>query len=135
MLFRSLERLLQQYPDSALRLQSEFWIAESFYQRDVYDDASERFDVLAQQLSELSEPWTAVIPLRQAQLLAVGRQWPEAYDKALEVREKYPDYRQMYEVNFLLGRCLASQASFQSAREAYGQVIDRKSTRLNSSHW
>lgn len=118
-----LERLLQQYPDSALRLQSEFWIAESFYQRDVYDDASERFDVLAQQLSELSEPWTAVIPLRQAQLLAVGRQWPEAYDKALEVREKYPDYRQMYEVNFLLGRCLASQASFQSAREAYGQVI------------
>ena len=29
----------------------------------------------------------------------------------------------MYEVDYLLGRCLASQASFQSAREAYGQVI------------
>ena len=34
-----------------------------------------------------------------------------------------PNFEQQYEVDYLLGRCLANQADFEAARQAYNKVI------------
>jgi len=39
------------------------------------------------------------------------------------IAARFPDFRQQYEVDYVLGRCLSSQARFSEAREAYQRVI------------
>ena len=65
----------------------------------------------------------AMIPLRRAQVLAQQNQWNDAYAIASKIAADFPDFEQQYEVDYLLGRCLASQADFEAARQAYGRVI------------
>ena len=72
---------------------------------------------------EKREPWMAMIPLRRAQVLAQQNQWNDAQAIAAKIETDFPDFEQQYEVDYLLGRCLANQADFEGARQAYGKVI------------
>ncbi len=65
----------------------------------------------------------AMIPLRRAQVLAQQNQWHEAQAIAGKIATDFPDFEQQYEVDYLLGRCLANQADFEGARKAYNRVI------------
>jgi TolA-binding protein len=65
----------------------------------------------------------AMIPLRRAQVLAQQNQWNDAYAMAAKIAAEFPGFQQQYEVDYLLGRCLANQADFDAARQAYNRVI------------
>jgi len=61
--------------------------------------------------------------LRQAQALVQQKKWEEAYRIASAVEEKFPGFAEQYEVDYVLGRCLANRAEFDKARDAYRRVI------------
>jgi TolA-binding protein len=122
-----LERLVRECHSSALKPLAGFWIAEADYRMGKDAEALERFTKLDTQRSSPTttrEAWTAMIPLRRAQLLARARQWPEASEIAERIVREYPNFEQQYEVDYLLGRCLASEARFDEARAKYRAVIE-----------
>jgi TolA-binding protein len=120
---RSFERLLQEYPETSLRLLVEYGLAEVAFRQDDYEAAEERFDRLARQTRGRTERWLAVISLRLAQTLCHRKQWDEAYEVASKIAAEYPDFEELYEVDYVLGRCLSTRAEFEEAREAYRKVI------------
>lgn len=117
------EALVEQYPDSQRRLLAEYWVAESYYRQGDYPAAVARFEQLAERMKENREPWMAVIRLRQAQSLAQQGQWADAQAIAAKIEKDFPNFAQQYEVDYLLGRCLANQAEFDAARKAYHKAI------------
>jgi TolA-binding protein len=123
-----LARLVDKFPNSSVRLLAEFWQAEGAYQLKNYEPAAQRFAALAQCVQGQSgekkrEAWMAMIPLRRAQIMVHEKQWPEAQEMAQSVTTDFPGFRQQYEVDYVLARCLASQAKFDEARAVYRQVI------------
>lgn len=118
-----MERVAREFPESSLRLPALYWAAESYYRQRDYEEAGRRFDELAPLADSGDASWLAMVPLRQAQVLAHKKQWREAYELASTIAERFPDFRQQYEVDYLLGRCLMAQAKFQDARAAFEQTI------------
>jgi TolA-binding protein len=117
-------RLVERFPDSALRPRAEYWVADALYKQDQFDAAAAALAALAPRIDEQREPWTAMIPLRRAQALVQQRKWADARAIAERIATDYPGFEQQFEVDYALGRCLAGLAEFQAAREAYRRVID-----------
>jgi TolA-binding protein len=120
---RPLQRLLDKFPDTALRLPAEYWIAESCYHTGQFDEAAARFTRLDRDRADRHEPWIALIPLRRAQLLARQEKWDEAQPIAAGIAAAFPGFRQLYEADFVAGICLAGQSKFPAAREMLERVI------------
>jgi cellulose synthase operon protein C len=118
-----LERLLAELPDSPLRLPAEYWLAESYFQQQQFDRAAEAFSRLEPAVDQRRDPWLAMIPLRRAQILVEQQRWDEAHAAAESVAQRFPGFRQQYEADYILGRCLAMKAQFQEARQWYERVI------------
>ncbi|MBN1910782.1 MAG: tetratricopeptide repeat protein [Pirellulales bacterium] len=120
---RAAGQLVRDYPESPLRLAAEFWVAESDYRIDQLESAGQRFDDLDKRRQGHKDAWLAIVPLRRAQILARKKQWKDALALVRAIPKEYPQFEQQHEVDYLLGRCLASQADFEAAREAYRRVI------------
>lgn len=115
--------LAKEFPESPSRLVAEYWVAETAYRRRDYRTAAGLFDALAQRTQGRHEAWQAMIPLRRAQALAHLDQWSEAYAMVSKIAAEFPNFEQQFEADYLIGRCLASRADFQGARDAYLKVI------------
>jgi len=120
---RAFQTLLDEYPESALRLTAEYGIAEATFRKSEYREAGELFDRLLLQVRKKDQPWMGVVPLRLAQALCHQKRWDEAYQIASTISAEYPDFEEQYEVDYVIGRCLASRAEFELARQAYRKVI------------
>jgi TolA-binding protein len=117
------ERLLEEFPECKQKMLAEFWIAESDYREKNIDEASKRFDVLAQRIPGRQESWMAMISLRRAQIAIARKNWDEAFKLASGIEREFPEFGQQFEADLILGRCLANRAEFEEARNAYGKVI------------
>lgn len=115
--------LAKEFPEGQRRLVAEFWIAEALYRQGDYAAAEPRWEQLAQRIQQKREPWMAMVPLRRAQSLALQNRWADAYAIVAQIAAAFPNFEQQYEVDYLLGRCLANQADFEGARQAYQRVI------------
>ena len=118
-----MRRLLDEHPNDALVIPAQYWLAESAYRLAQFDDAAALFSKLAAAAEGRQETWVAMIPLRQAQILAQQRRWGEAQEIAARIEKRFPDFQQRYEVDYLLARSYAAQARFDDARTAYQRVI------------
>jgi cellulose synthase operon protein C len=116
-------KLLAEFPNSENRLPAEYWIAEADYRQGRYDDAQKEFEALIPQIQGRGENWTAMVPLRLAQILARQKKWSEAYVVASKLEAERPDFPQRYEVDYLLGRCLAEREEWEEARRRYRKVV------------
>ena len=117
------EAFLKEFPNTQRKLIAEFWVAEACYRQSDYAAAGPRLERLAQEIKDQREPWMAMILLRRAQLLAQQNQWRDAFAIVSKIAGDFPNFEQQYEVDYLLGRCLADQADFDGARQAYKRVI------------
>jgi TolA-binding protein len=118
-----LTRLCDEHPESDLCLSAAYWLAEAAYQMGRLEEAGRRFGELDQTLKQHEVRWLPMVHLRQAQVLAQQKQWQKAHDHASEIGRRFPNFEKQYEVDYLLGRCLASQARFRDARDAYLRVV------------
>jgi cellulose synthase operon protein C len=119
----SLTALLEQFPESPLRATAECWIAEALYQQKDYAAAGQWFAKLEQKQLAEEDTWTAMIPLRRAQILAEQQQWAEAYELAGGIEERFPDFAKQYEADYVLGLCLSKQGKPSEALPHYERVI------------
>ena len=118
-----MQRLVTEVPGSELALPARYWIAEASFRLADYVAANEQFANLGQDVGDLDTSWAPMVPLREAQCLAHQERWPDALAKAQSVGERFPAFRQLYEADYVLGRCLSTQARFSEAREAFTRVV------------
>ncbi|MCO6457168.1 MAG: tetratricopeptide repeat protein [Pirellulaceae bacterium] len=116
-------RLVREFPASELQFPAQYWRAEAAYRLEQYELAGERFTELARHAEGRQDAWLGMVPLRRAQVLAQQRQWQAAEELARSIESQYPGFRQQFEVDYLLGRCLASRGRFDEARAAYERVV------------
>ena len=124
---KSMQTLCSDFPKSELRLPAAYWLAESLYRQGDYDAAGKQLESLTGEIEKQQESWQAMILLRRSQVLAHQRQWAEAERVARKVEKQFPAFAQQYEADYVIGRCRASQADFEGARQAYQKVV-RSST-------
>jgi cellulose synthase operon protein C len=117
------EALIREYPASPRRMRAEYWIGEAYYCQHDYAAAAKQFGRLAEQIKQNREPWMAAILLRQAESLAKQDLWNDAYQIAAKIEKDYPSFDKQYEVDYLMGRCLALRADFDGARRMYNKAI------------
>jgi TolA-binding protein len=123
----SAQRLVDEFPRGSLRLPADYWLAESAYRQGEFDEAGRLFAELSGRAEGRTDAWLAMVPLRRAQVLAQAKNWDEAQEMAAGISRQWPDFAQQYEADYLIGRCLGAQASFNSARDAYRRVVESKS--------
>ena len=119
----SLTALLEQFPDSPLRVTAECWLAEACYQQQDWASAATRFAQLAQEPRLEDETWIAMIPLRRAQILAEQQHWDAAFELATDFAEQFPEFGKKYEADYVLGLCLSKQGRTAEALPYYESVI------------
>jgi len=119
-----LDRLVREFPDSPLKFLAEYLQAEAAYRQGDFEQAEPRFAELSRQTKGRHDKWLPMIPLRRAQMLAneQRKQWSEALEMALPIESAFPGFELLYEAEYLIGRCLQSQGSFDEARAAYRKV-------------
>lgn len=118
-----LTQLIERYPDGKLRLLAEYWRAEASYRLGRSDEALQRFDELLAKTLNSQQSWAPMVALRRAQIFAAEREWSEALEMATQIAAQHPGFAQQYEVDYLIGRCHASQAHFDQARAAYARTV------------
>ena len=64
--------------------------------------------------------------MRLAQSLCQQKKWQDALAIAAKIESEFPRFEEQYEADYIVGRCLAAEAEFAAAREAYGKVIRSK---------
>ncbi len=116
-------RIVQEYPESTLQLPASYWAAEASFRQRQWEQAQNEFEQLARRVADRDEAWMAMIPLRRAQMLVRGKKWEEALEVAAPVAERFPNFQQQFEVDYIIGRAQASLGRFDSARSSYQRVI------------
>lgn len=121
--FAPLDELLKKFPDSVLCPAAKYWTAEAYFQQKDFEKASRAFAELDPDKLPAEETWNVMVFLRRAQILAEQQKWKEAYDLASGIEGRFPNFPQQYEVDCLLGRCLAQQRKFADAVPYYERVV------------
>jgi TolA-binding protein len=115
--------LIDAADDSPFKLLARYWTAEALYRQGEFAAAGERLADLAVRVEGSREPWTAMVPLRQAQVLAQQKKWREAQELAESIASRWPEFDQQHEADYVIGRALAARGEFDDARAAYEKVI------------
>lgn len=116
-------RFVSERPDSSFASLARFWSAEAAYRNDDRLVAKQRFDELWAREQASDATWLPMVPLRLGQLAAADSDWDQAAAWGEKLKVDFPEFRQMYEVDYLLGRCSSSRGEFSEAREAYEKVV------------
>lgn len=121
----SAKTLVGKHSDHELAASARYWLAESHYRLNEHVKATTEFDALAKNIDQLQVSWAPMVQLRRAQLLGVRKDWEGALKLAETIAVQYPDFRQQYEADYLIGRCWASRAEvdFAKARQSYEKVL------------
>ncbi len=116
------EQLEKEFPQTPLRREAEFWIAESERQQGQPKAATDR---LAKLVAEpvLAEPWLATAYLRMAQAQGEQKFWKEMLATIEQLKKAFPKYELMNVAEYHAGRALQNHARFDEAREAYRRGI------------
>ena len=110
-----------------LKTKLDFWGAEAAFRLRRYDAARTRFTALQPRTIGIDEPWTAMVPLRRAQLAARRQQWTEVLKILDQLERDFPDFELDYEVDYLRGRALAGRGNMTAARKFYRRVVANRS--------
>lgn len=117
------ERLQSRKPKSELLPVLRFWKAESLYRLQRYTEANQLFVALNNEYQGKSPNWKPISLLRRAQISAITEDWEGTRELCEQLRKEHQDFKQDYEVDYLLGRYHGSRGNFIEARDAYKRVI------------
>ncbi|MGI9427396.1 MAG: tetratricopeptide repeat protein [Bythopirellula sp.] len=112
--------------DGPLRAKLGFWAAEAAFRLRKYQAARERFNELKLSIAGIRQSWTAMVPLRRAQLAARRQQWSEVLKILDQLEQDHPEFELDYEIDYLRGRALAGRGKMTAARKFYRRVLDNE---------
>lgn len=135
-----LQTIIAEFPEHDLTVDAQFWLAEAHYRMKDYDQAHTEFqDLLSDELLQQRPTWEPVVYLRNAQIYGQERNWTQAIRLSDSLFERFPDFAQMYEANYLVGRSYARLANFVKAREHFQKVVEsdeaRKTETVAMAQW
>ncbi len=114
--------LAKEFPQSTLRREADFWIAESDRQQSQPKAAAERLaKLIAEQVPP--EPWLGTAYLRLAQSQGEQKQWKEMLATVEQLKKRFPKYELLNVAEYHAGRALQNLARFDEARDAYRRAI------------
>jgi len=119
--------------DLVLDTSVRFLLAESLVQLELWEDAKPHWDVLIQRAEQTGgalPEWLAILWLRQAELLALKRDWRGAEELVSRIHTKFPECDRRDEVDYVLARCLISQARFDQARQLLVAIASNPQARF-----
>ncbi len=116
--------------DLPLQIAIRFQLAETLYQQQRWTEAESHWDWLKQTALSSSSgtikpDWFPVVLLRSAELLALRKEWGQAEEIVLRIRNDFPKCNRACEVDYLLARCLVSKADFDAARQVLSSITQR----------
>lgn len=120
--FPHMDTVAEQVAEEPLHSMAMFWGGEARFRSEKFDEAKTRFEQLLTDNMGRELESLPIAEMRLAQIFAHQDNWEAAYDKALEIESRYPNFAQAHELDYLMGRCLARQGEFQKARAAYSKV-------------
>jgi len=117
--------------EGSLNTKLEFWAAEASFRLRKYDTAKERFAALQTKIIGIGQSWTAMVPLRLAQLTARQQQWSSVLKILDQLQRDHPqfalpDFELHFEIDYLRGRALAGRGEMTAARKFYRRVLDNR---------
>jgi len=127
-LVESAHGLLDEGP---LNTKLEFWAAEGSFRLREYETARERFTALQTKVIGINQSWTAMVPLRRAQLAARRQQWSTVLKILDQFEHDHPNFELVEfefnsEIDYLRGRALAGRGKMTAARKFYRRVLDNR---------
>ncbi len=116
--------------DLQLEVSIRFQLAETLYQLQRWPEAEAYWKWLIQRaessVDNARKPdWYSVVLLRSAELLALRKEWGQAEQLVLRIRNDFPKCNRACEVDYLLARCLVSKADFDAARQVLTSITQR----------
>jgi len=114
-----------------MQLSIRFNLAESLYQLERWPEAEKHWRWLLEAATQMAAEtkqrpdWLPTILLRKAELLALNKEWGQAEEIVLGIRNDFPECNHRCEVDYLLARCLVSRAQFEDARSALELISKR----------
>lgn len=118
-----MRRILNDMPDHPNWLPANFWIAEANFREGNLDRAAVDFGSLAEATLELDAHWVPMVSLRVAQVAAHQKRWGDAVHTARKISQRFPDFPQQHEADYLIGRSLSALGRFSEARDAFSRVV------------
>ena len=118
------QALISDCPRSTLVRLAAFGLAEAAFRQNDFLTAAERFDLLTGRFDDSDPALAAAVKLRVCQLACQEKNWDKAHRIALEIKDRFAEFQDQYEVDYIIGRCLSADGDFLAARQAYQLVID-----------
>ena len=109
--------------DAELSMRAKYWLAESLYQQQMFNEASQRFAAITD-LSAIErklQPW---VRLRMAQCLGKLERWDDAGVVANDALHQFGDFANDYEFVFVSARSKEARGLFDQAEKLYTEVIE-----------
>lgn len=109
--------------NTVLQIRAQYWLAESLYQRQMFNEASQKFAFMTNLngLDRALQPWTR---LRMAQCLGKLQRWDDAGTVADDALHQFGDFENDYEFVFVSARSAEARGLFDDAEKLYGKVIE-----------
>ncbi len=116
--------------DLNLEISIRFQLAETLYLLQRWSEAESHWKWLIQKGQSSPDgarkpDWFPVVLLRSAELLAFRKEWGQAEQIVLRIRNDFPKCKGACEVDYLLARCLVSKADFDAARQVLRSIAQR----------
>jgi len=119
----ALTTCLRRTKEEPQRLSAAHWIGESIVSSNNIVDSFGQFQAAQKGFNPQAAKWIPSVNLRVAQKLSELEQFSLAKKIALETQDRFKDFEFQYELDYVIGRALASEAEFKSARERYQRTI------------
>lgn len=120
------QMVVAEFPNSPSKPIAELGIAQAMFCQGDALESEDRFRQLAKAGQRQPAAQRAVVQLRLAQSLCQQGKWKQALAVASKIEKEFPNFEEQYEADFVVGRCLAQEAEYEAAREAYRKVIHSK---------
>ena len=125
----SMRTLVENTDDVGLYAKANYWLAESLYRQDQFDEAGDLFQRLLEKINDLDHSLAPWIYLRTSQCSCHAEDWSNALILAESAKDQFSDFEVAYEFDFIRGRALAAKAKLDDAITAFQRVVDSKNGR------
>lgn len=125
---KTLDRLLQQFPDTPFRREASLLRAEVALEAGDSDEADKLLDSLSSGPADPSDPegFATAVRRRRVQALLARKKWKEVIDAADALKKDAPADPLISEVDYARGRALQQFARWDDARAAFQTVIEAR---------
>ena len=127
-----MQQVVENGNDDSLQVRAKYWLAESLYQQQMFNDASQRFATLASvtSLDRSLQPW---VRLRMAQCLGKLERWDDAGTVAVDALHQFGDFENDYEFVFVSARAAEAKGLFDDAEKLYVEVTESANGRSSET--